>query len=432
MLAAGFFVLLNGFFVAAEFALVKTRRERLNVLVEQGSKSAKLTLYMLDHLDLYLSSCQLGVTLCSLILGWLAEPAFAAALLVVAQFVGFSPDPRLLHGVALALALLIVTVLHMTIGEQAPKIWAIKRTESMVRVIAYPLYMYTMVFRPFIWFINTISNLLLRIVGIASGAAEEPIRDVDEIREIIARSANAGHLTHRQKEFAQNILSIARLEVRHILVPRADIVYLAADHPIEENLRIISDRGHSRFPLCRDGLDSIIGIVHTKSILVACTDRAELNLENLMRPAIYLPDSMPLSRMIHELQEAKSGCAVAVDEHGSTVGLAFLEDALEEIVGPISDEFDEYSANVKTITEGIIEISGGASIPEASEILSLKDLGDDDTIGGYVTSLLRRMPKAGDRLFIGPYQVTVLDVKQNRTHWLRFERDAAKLDDGAK
>jgi CBS domain containing-hemolysin-like protein len=421
------FVLLNGFFVAAEFALVKARPSRLQALAEAGSSRAAVATHIHAHLDRYLSACQLGITLASLILGWLAEPAVAQLLLLGASQLdlGLAPDDPILHGVALALALTVVTILHMTIGEQAPKIWAIHRAETTALQAALPLRVFETLFRPFIWVVNELSNWVLRLGGL-SREISEGSHNVDELRSILASSAQAGHITGRQREFAENILGIMDLEVRHILVPRVDVIFLSLQSTQDENLRIILDSGHSRFPLCQVGLDTTIGIIHAKRVMSELArGRRTPDLKFLAQQTVFVSDTQPLSRLILTLQRARSHCAVVLDEHGTAIGLAFLEDALEEIVGPIEDEFDEEVPAVLEIKPGVFELSGGLSLPEAADVLDLdaEELGEgSDTIGGHVVAEIGRLPRKGDSVAIGPYRAIVAEVVRRRIGRLRFEK----------
>lgn len=418
-----FFVAANGFFVAAEFSLVKVRPGRLRALGEAGSGAARVARHIHAHLDRYLSACQLGITLSSLILGWLAEPAVADILVWGANGVGWSislADP-IVHAVALAVALSIVTFLHMTLGEQAPKLWAIGRSEATARQVAYPLRAFETAFRPFIWVINEASNGVLRMAGMRRDELGEASHNVDELRGLLAASARAGHISGRQLEIAENVFGIIDLEVRHIMLPRVDVVFLSLQHSAEENLRILRESGHSRLPLCEVGLDSVIGIVHAKDLLRFRKDEP-VDLKTLARKPIFVPDTQPLARLIGRMQRSRSHCAVVLDEHGSAVGLAFLEDALEELVGPIQDEFDQAEADVQKVGGGALEVAGSLALPEAADVLGLPDLGDEaDTIGGYVVACLGRLPRHGDEVEIGRYRATVVELRRRRIRRLRFE-----------
>jgi len=418
-----FFVAANGFFVAAEFALVKVRSGGLTSLAATGSRPAALARHMHDHLNLYLSACQLGVTLSSLILGWLAEPAIAELLLAGVRRAGWQigAADRVLHGTALAIALIIITVLHMTFGEQAPKIWAIHRADSTVLFVARPLQVFANLFRPFIWAINEMSNGMLRLAGLSAAEVAESSHNVSELRAILAASADEGHISKRQVELADNVLGLIALEVRHIMVPRVDAVFLSLQSAAEDNVRIVGASGHSRFPLCRVGLDSVIGIVHAKDVMKTLLEHGELKLETLAREVMFVSDTQPLSSLIVRMQRGRNHCAVVLDEHGTAVGLAFLEDALEEIVGPLGDEFDEAETDVQRRPDGSIEMIGELALPEAATELGLTDLPDDtDTIGGYIVAELGRLPRVGDQVRLGRYQVKVTHVERNRIAKLVF------------
>jgi CBS domain containing-hemolysin-like protein len=433
-----FFVATNAFFVAAEFALVKVRPARLRALADAGRGSARVARHIHAHLDRYLSACQLGITLSSLILGWLAEPAVAVLMVQVANGLGWSislANP-FVHAVALALALSVVTFLHMTLGEQAPKLWAIARADSTALQVSHALRGFEIAFRPFIWVINEASNAMLRLAGMKTQELGEASHSVDELRGILESSARAGHISRRQRELAENVFGIIDLEVRHIMLPRVDVVYLSLQNPPEENLRILRESGHSRLPLCEVGLDSVIGVVHAKDLLRFQPGEEPPDLKTLARKPIFVPDTQPLARLIGRMQRSRSHCAVVVDEHGSSVGLAFLEDALEELVGPIQDEFDQAEAEVKKIGGGVLEVSGAMALPEAADVLELAQLGDEaDTIGGYVVARLGRLPRHGDELEIGRYRATVVEVRRRRIARLRFElvtRPAVPRDDAGE
>ncbi|MEQ9321304.1 MAG: hemolysin family protein [Polyangiaceae bacterium] len=418
-----FFVALNGFFVAAEFALVKVRQTRIEALAEQGSGQAKTAASILENLDRYLSSCQLGITIASLILGWLAEPAVASLVVAAFDAAGVGLDPRIAHGIAIAIALTFVTVLHVTLGEQAPKIYAIQNSEVVSLRLSWALKLFTTIFSPAIWALNGMSNALLRMVGIESGHEHDGVLSREELSAILLSSARAGTITPKQREFAENILNMMALEVRHILVPRIDVVYLSLRDELEVNLDKIRNSPHSRLPLCDDDLDTVVGIVHVRDALKAIAAEGEEDLHALSREAPIVTDTQPIGRLIREMQESQSHCAVVLDEHGTAIGLAFLEDALEEIVGPIHDEFDVVEAYANEGPGGSIEMNGEVALPEAAEILGLDpDLGSFDTIGGLGVAELGRLPTHDDAGGVGPYRATVVSVRRNRILRLRFTK----------
>ncbi|MBI2373923.1 MAG: HlyC/CorC family transporter [Deltaproteobacteria bacterium] len=423
------FVALNGFFVAAEFALVKARGSKIETLAQKGSARAQVATHILNRLDHYLSACQLGITLASLILGWLAEPAVAELLLAVLRAAGVTVNEHgPIRAVAIALAFVVITTFHMTVGEQAPKIWAIQQPESTVLRVSYPLRVFAAIFAPIIHGVNAISNGMLRVAGLSQGTEHEQSPSAHELGTIISSAARAGHITYRQRELAQNILGLVELQVRHILVPRVDVVHLSMARPVEENLRILRESGHSRFPLCETDLDSVAGIVHTKQVVGHLLKGDIPELKKLARPTVHVPDSQPLGVLILELQRSQNHCAVVVDEHGTAVGLAFLEDALEEIVGPIHDEFDKAEPDVRKVSEDVFDMAGSLSLPEAADFLRVGPLGDADTIGGYVVARLGRLPKKGDAVEVESYRLTVTEVSRRRASRLRVEKLAPLVE----
>lgn len=423
-----FFVLLNGFFVATEFALVKVRMTRIDTLAKKGSRRAGAVQHVVRHIDRYLSSCQLGITLASLILGALGEPAVSVLIVAALRGLGITvaDDATWVPILSITLAFTVITVLHMTVGEQAPKMWALRRAETTALRTAVPLRVFTWVFRPFIAVINSISNWMLRLAGLPAHHGDEATHTSEEIRSMLALSWAAGHISKLEHEVTENVFRIMELEVRHIVVPRIDIEYLSVGRPDEENMSVIRDSSHSRLPLCEVGLDTIIGFVHTKDLMQQVLDRKELDLRALARDAIFVPDTMSLSDFLLELQSSQQHCTAVLDERGTVIGLAFREDALEEIVGPLGDEFDEHEGEFQEVEDGVYEMVGRMSVPETCDRLDFEltdeEDEDEDTIGGHVTARLGRLAKSGDQVPVGPYLATVLEVSRRRVRRLRFER----------
>ncbi len=423
-------VLLNGLFVAAEFSLVKVRMSRIDALFAQGHGGASAVRDVMSRLDLYLSACQLGITLASLVLGWLAEPAVATALFALADALGLElVDAPWVHGVSLALALTIVTILHMTVGEQAPKIWAIQRAEATALLIARPLIWFTTIFRPLIAIVNAISNMMLRGAGIEPHGELDGVFDASELRAVIAASASAGHLTPRQRNLAHNILNLVDLEVRHVLVPRVDVTALNLQHELADNLARLERSGHSRLPLVRGTLDDVAGIVHVRDVLGALIEGRPVDLEGIARAALLVPDVQPLSHFVAQAQATGNHCMVVVDEHGTAVGLVFLEDALEAIVGPIRDELDAPSdPDVVEVSPGVYEVAAQLALPAAAAILDVELEGEEDTIGGHILSRLGRLPVQGEGVQLAEFQATVLRMGERRVERIRIERTDASGD----
>jgi CBS domain containing-hemolysin-like protein len=421
-----FFVFLNGFFVAAEFALVKVRESRIAKLAKDGSRAAPTVQHILAHLDRYLSACQLGITLASLILGALGEPAVSVLLLAAADTVGLpiAADAGWLPIVSITLAFAVITTLHMTVGEQAPKMWALRRAESLALATGPPLRVFAWIFGPFIAAINWISNWLLKMIGLPADLGHEASHSTEEIRSILSLSARSGHISEHEYELAENVFRMIELEVRHIVFPRVELDFLTLEHTLEENLERIRTSGHSRFALCELGLDTIVGIVHAKDVLDAKLRGETPDLRAMAREPLFVPDTMPLSNFLRELQASRQHCAVVIDEHGTAIGLAFREDALEEIVGPLGDEFDDEESDFLERADGTFEIRGRMPLPEVEDRLDFEltedEREEEDTIGGHVTARLGRLPRKGDTVRVGPFDATVLDASRRRAQRLRF------------
>ena len=423
-----FFVLLNGFFVAAEFALVKVRTARIEQLAHEGGRSARVARHIVGHLDRYLSACQLGITVASLALGALGEPAVSRLLLALVGAVGVTvaPGATWVHVVSFSIAFVLITTLHMTLGEQAPKMWALRRPEAGALRSALPLRVFTFCFGPFISAINGISNAILRTVGLPHDDQIEPSHSAEEIRSILSLSARHGHITQRAQELSENVLRMVDLEVRHIILPRVDVDYLSVEWPFQECVRVVRETYHTRYPLCERGLDTIVGFVNAREVREAVLEGETPDLRKLAREATFVTETMPLFDFLVELQRHRAHCAAVVDERGTVIGLAFREDALEEIVGPLGDEFDEDRPEFTEVAPGVYELSGRMSLPEVCDRLDFElDWEEDeetDTIGGHVTARLGRLPRRGDRVGVGPYRATVLDVARRRVQRVRLER----------
>ena len=421
LVLAALFIALNGFFVAAEFALVKLRPGRIEPKARAGSRSAKLTLHIVEQMDLYLSGCQLGITLASLVLGWIAEPAVASVIVAGLNAAGIEVvEGSWLRIASVLLAFAIITLLHMTVGEQAPKIFAIHRPEPVALVSAWPLQIFVKTLQPFIWVVNVISNLMLRMIGLdtAGGHGEAP--GVQELGGILRASFKAGHIGPKQLELAQNVLELMALEVRHIIVPRVDVVQLSTTLSNSENWDRITKSGHSRLPLGAPDFDSVVGLVHTKD-LVDHT-RESIDFQAIVRQIAFVAETQPLSAFIRELQRQRVQSAIVLDERGTAIGMAFLEDALEEIVGPIYDEFDQPRPDFVEVEEGVYELVGELPLPEAENLLAVTKLGSADTIGGAITTGLERLPRQGDKIVLSGIEFSVLALRRRRIDRVRAKR----------
>ena len=417
-LALGFLlVALNGFFGAAEFALVKRRPTQIDPLVAQGSRTAKLARHMLDHLDAYLSASQLGITLASLALGWVGEPAFAWIVEPLVRKIPGATD-AVVRSASIALAFFCITALHIVIGEQAPKSFAIRRPRPTSLWIAYPLHVFYWVSFPIIWLLNRASIGLLRLVGIQPASAHEIAHSEEEVRLLLA-SQQASALTDQKRDLLENVFELYDRNARQIMVPRGDVVFLSTTAPIADNLLLARDSGHTRFPLCEGDLDHVLGLIHIKDLFRA--KEAPGDLTRIARPLKFVPETITLDKLLARMRTERLHLAAVIDEYGGVAGIVTLENVIEEIVGEIQDEFDTDRPEFVDRGGGVYQISGSMLVVDLEDELETElSPRDEDTMGGVVLSELGRRPRVGDRVRCGPTELEVLEVVQNRVRTLRL------------
>lgn len=411
MLLGILLVLLNGFFVAAEFALVKVRPTQIEPLVTDGNRRAGVVRHMLKHLDAYLSATQLGITLASLGLGWVGEPAFAWIIRpLISPFAG--DNSQLVHSISITVSFLVITMLHIVLGEQAPKTIAIRKAESTSLLIAFPLFLFYKVTYPAIWLLNHAANALLKLIGVAPADEAEMAHDEEELRLLLS-SGNAAQLSGQKREQLDNIFELSHRMARQIMLPRQDVIYLSTSQTLAENLRIARRSGHTRFPLCEGDLDHVIGLIHIKDIFHR--DRNLRSLQEIAREISFVPETLELDRLLKRMRTERFHLAAVIDEYGGVSGVVTLEDVIEEIVGSIQDEFDVEKPEIQSQGDGVYRVSGGMLVEDLEEALKveLSDR-DEDTIGGVVLSELGRNPAVGDRVEVGPVSIEVLEVMHNR------------------
>jgi CBS domain containing-hemolysin-like protein len=414
----------NGFFVAAEFALVKVRLSEIRVLARAGSATARIVEQLLGHLDAYLSACQLGITLASLGLGWVGEPLVAHSLEPLFQQMGLPPGR--VHFIAVPLAFAIITFLHITAGEQAPKIFAIRRYLPAARAIGLPLFVFYKIFRPFIWLLNSSSNLMLAAIGIRVQGGHNEIPTEQELRNLVLESTAGGHLTRREQRIIENVLDLEEKTARGYMVPRHQIVYLDRRDPMEIKLQKAVDSGRTRLPLCEDELDNVVGILHVKDVFQALAKGEPLSsLAAVARAPLYLPELITLDNLLLAFQKSRVPLALLVDEYGVLSGMITLEDVLEEVIGPVRDEFDTRGPDIVRRGEGRFEVDALCPIDQAVRTcrLVLTEAPQSATVGGVVVDLLGHIPHPGEQLSVPPQRITVLSAEPTRIRRLLIEPD---------
>jgi CBS domain containing-hemolysin-like protein len=419
LLAVFVLVLLNGFFVAAEFAFVRSRRGTLEAERQEGKRGAGAAVTVIDDLSRYLSSCQLGITLTSLGIGFLGEPAVAK--LVEPLFGNLSHGVTL--AISLAIAYLLTTSLHITIGEQVPKIYAIQRSEPIARLVARPLIVFTRVFRPFIALLNATSNGILRLLGIRTDNFDEG-ETPEEIKMLIQQSMTGGKLDPGEAGMLTGVFHLHEQQARQVMTPAPAVVTVDVSENVETALRRCVASGHTRLVVTEDdNPDRVKGIVHANALAQKLlAEGPEASIEDLVREAPIVPETKPLDDLLADLQRQRSSLAVVVDEYGRTSGIVTVEDIIEEVVGEIDDETDPLGGAVRKLANGDWFVRGHVAITD------LQDYGLDlpidtdayNSVGGYVFGELGRLPKRGDTVSSNGYSIRVESVRENRIEAVRI------------
>ncbi len=387
-------VLLNGFFVAAEFAMVKVRNSRIDALAQSGNVNARFAQKITGNLNAYLSACQLGITLASLGLGWVGEPAVAAFLEpILKDWLGLTPV--VIHTISFFVAFSLITALHITLGEQFPKTYAIRQSENVTLWSALPVIIFYKLMYPFIWMLNGASNWMLKRAGIEPATEHESAHTEEEIRVLVKESHKSGFIDNTELTLFDNIFEFTETNAREIMIPRTEMACLYANLPFEDNMEIALREMRTRYPVCDPDKDNIIGFVHIKDLMKS--NGALTELRSIVRPIAKVPDSMPISRLLKLMQWKKVQIALLIDEYGGTSGMVTLEDILEEIVGEIQDEFDpDERARVEKKDEFNYSIDGLMLIDEVNDQFGLEIESEDyDTIGGWMYSQVELPPKHG-------------------------------------
>ncbi len=418
-----FLVALNGFFVAAEFAFVKVGSARLGILVEQGNRRARTAQHIQSHLDEYLSACQIGITIASLGLGWVGEPFIARYLRPLMHLAGVESE-GLIHAAAFSLAFVLITYLHIVLGEMAPKSFAIRRPLATSLHCAYPLRWFYIVAYPFIFALNGSANFFLRLVGVPTDEALSQAHSEEEIRALLSHSEESGEITKGETTMLERVFEFHDREAHQILVPRPDIVYLLAESDPEENLKIAERCGFTRFPLCVENIDHIIGFVHVKDLYKAARTATDtVSMKDLKREILFFPEHTPLDRILGAFQRRKVHLGIVLDEYGGTLGLVTLEDVIEELVGEIQDEFDREIPAVIPLgpNEFLLDGSCPVSLFVEKTGVTLAET-DVDTVAGIILRMKGGVPEAGDRVSLDEGTLIVERVVDQRIKRARFIR----------
>jgi CBS domain containing-hemolysin-like protein len=389
------FIILNGFFVAAEFAMVKLTKSKVKTMIREKQPFANMAMWLFERQNMALSACQLGITMASLALGWIGEPAIAHLISPLIMDMG-ATSPNLIHGIAFAIAFSIITSLHIVIGEQVPKIYAIRRPGPVMLGSALLLKVFYVLLFPFMYVLNGITNFFLRLLGITqSGDHDSPLTE-EEIRASLTLAYGTGELSKTEHKLLNAVFKFDDEVARKIMVPRSEVHFLEAKNSFSQNLAFIKESKHSRFPLCIDSLDNVIGVIHIKDIL-GLNSNDKVEFRDLARTPILIPENILISRLLQEFRSAKQHFAFVQDEHGTTLGIITLEDVLEELVGNLQDEFDtDEQEDIQKIDQYTYSMAGDVLIDEINDQLGLNlDSDNADTISGLIVE------KTGYKLKVG-------------------------------
>jgi CBS domain containing-hemolysin-like protein len=413
-------VLANAFFVAAEFALVGARKTRLDELAKAGDGKARLARRAVQSLDRYISATQLGITLASLGLGWIGEPALSHLIEGAFTWLPAPAAAIATHAVASVIAFIIITVLHIILGELVPKALALLYPEEISGWVAAPLMGFAWVMSLPIAVLNGTANRLLRLMGINRPGETERLHSPEELRMLVEQSTEGGSLLQQDARLLEGVFEFSEKTAQEVMTPRTQMVALEADLPVEGAADVVAEAGRSRYPVFTDSLDEIVGVVHAKDLLAALRSRPGGRVRDIMRPPLFVPGTREVEDVLADMKRLKTHLAVVLDEYGGTAGLVTMEDLLEEIVGPIYDEYDPQEARARVggaVIDGAMPISDFNS--EYGE--SLDDT-DYTTIGGYVFGQLGRLPRAGDRVKAGGHTLEVVEMEGRRVKSLRLHQ----------
>lgn len=410
-----FLVFLNGFFVAAEFAIVKVRSSQLELKAQAGSKTAKLSKHIVSHLDAYLAATQFGITIASLGLGWIGEPIVSKIIIEIMALFNVSISPELAHSIALPVAFIIITILHIVLGELAPKSLAIQRPEQTTLAVAYPLNAFYWICRPFIWILNGIANFVIKAIGLHS-ISEQEVYSSDELRYLVDQAKESGKVDSTEFDIIQNAFDFSERTARQVMVPRTQVVSIDVNDYDDKTLEFVIEEGYSRIPCYEDSIDNIIGVVHLKDILKKMRiSTGTVNIRSIVRPVSFTPETKRIGQLLKEFQVKHQQIAVVLNEYGGVEGIITMEDILEELVGEIQDEYDNEIPFVEQTGENTYSVIATAAISDINDELPHPIDKDKqyDTLAGYLIDKFGRIPNTHDKLEAEDYQFTV--IKKNKT-----------------
>lgn len=417
-------VLANAFFVAAEFAIVKVRSSQIELRAQSGERTAKMAQRLITHLDEYLSATQLGITLASLGLGWVGEPIVSKLLLGLFSLLGITLSEETAHKIALPTAFVIITFLHIVLGELAPKSLAIQRSEQTTLAISYPLRLFYLVLKPAIVSLNWVASRVLKIFGLETVSESEHYHSGEELRLLLEQGREGGTIEEAEHELIENVFEFGDTIVKEVMVPRTNIVALDITLPQNELVKFVVEEGYTRMPVFSGSIDNIIGVIYSKDLITLLEHQNLIILQDLLRPATFVPETKLISELLREFQRTKNQIAIVVDEFGGTAGLVTMEDILEELVGEIQDEYDEEIAGVEQVEDGMYLVNASMTISDLNDAIEgfkLPEGEDYTTIGGLVNKWFGHIPEENESYERDSVRMTVLKTVNRRVMQVRIE-----------
>jgi CBS domain containing-hemolysin-like protein len=407
-------VFLNGFFVAAEFAMVKVRTSQLEINAQNGNYLAGVARNIVSKLDGYLAATQLGITLASLGLGWIGEPVVSKIIVKLMTLAGIEISPELAHSIALPVAFLVITILHIVFGELAPKSLAIQRSQRTVLIIALPLKFFFYLFRPFIWLLNGFANLVLKAIGISTVQGQE-MHSSDELKYLVKQGKESGEIEQADYDIIKNAFEFSERTAKQIMIPRTQVSAIDINDFQEHKLETLIEDNYSRIPCYADSLDNVVGVVYLKDILIKMRKNDPIKISSIMRSILIIPETKRIAQLLKEFQSKHQQIAVVIDEYGGTQGIVTMEDILEELVGEIQDEYDNEIPFVEKKGEKSYTVLASASLDDINELLPhpLTMNEDYETLAGYLILKLGRIPNINEKFSFDDYEFTILKKNKN-------------------
>ncbi|MCU6709507.1 hemolysin family protein [Paenibacillus sp. J5C_2022] len=413
-------ILLTAFFVATEFAIVRLRASRIDQLVLEGRKNALAVQKVTSNLDAYLSACQLGITITALGLGFLGEPTVEVLLTPVFDEFGLSSS--ISHALSIGIAFVVITFLHVVIGELAPKTWAIQKAEYISFLTAKPIIFFHTLLYPFIWLLNGSANGLVRLFGLKPANEHEDAHSEEEIQIILSESYQSGKINNTEYGYVSRIFAFDEMLAKEIMVPRTDMMCLYTNNSVQDNLAIIRKEQYTRFPVASESKDNIVGMINTKQLFLEYEAGKPFDFKKLIHPVLSVSEVTPVKTLLKRMQQERVHIAILVDEYGGTSGLITIEDILEEIVGEIRDEFDtDERKEIEQLDHNCYLIDGKVLLDELSELTGIAIQEEDvDTVGGWLYSKLLE-PKKGKEFQFQHLKFIIRETSKNRIRKIELE-----------